>query len=168
MKVLIRICIMTAAVLVGACGPTKRLPPPNPSIKDSTRVETKVVTVFVKDTVTITVPEQTTKASTRDSSSHLETDYAVSDASIDSTGTLYHTLTNKSGDIPLQAETKVVYRDSIVFRDRKVEVPTPYPVEVPRELNFWQRLQMKGFWLMLILLLLKCRKGIFTVVRRFI
>lgn len=153
-----------------SCGTARKLPPPNPSIKDSTRVETKVVTVFIKDTVTIIVPGQTTKASTRDSSSHLETDYAVSDASIDSTGTLHHSLSNKEGEIPMPTETKVIYRDSVVFRDREVEVPTPYPVEVkvPRDLTFWQQMQMKGFWVMLILLLLKCRKGIFAVVRRFI
>ncbi len=167
MKIVFGIII---AILLASCGSTQRLLSPNPSIKDSTRVETKVVTVFIKDTVTITVPEHTLKTATRDSSSHLETDYAVSDASIDSSGTLHHTLANKAGSVPVPAETKVIYRDSIVFRDRKVEVPTPYPIEVkvPRDLTFWQQMQMKGFWAMLILLLLKYRKGIFAVVRRFI
>jgi hypothetical protein len=165
MKIVFGIII---AILLASCGSTQRLLSPNPSIKDSTRVETKVVTVFIKDTVTITVPEHTLKTATRDSSSHLETDYAVSDASIDSTGTLHHTLANKAGSVPVPAETKVIYRDSIVYRE--IEVPTPYPVEVkvPRELTWWQQTKMKGFWILLALLALSCRKPIFALIRRFI
>lgn len=165
MKIVFGIII---AILLASCGTARKLPPPNPSIKDSTRVETKVFTVFVKDTVTITVPEQTLKTATRDSSSHLETDYAVSDASIDSSGTLHHTLANKARSVPVPAETKVIYRDSIVYRE--IEVPTPYPVEVkvPRDLTWWQQTKMKGFWILLALLALSCRKPIFALIRRFI
>lgn len=165
MKIVFGIII---AILFASCGPARRLPSPPASVKDSTRVETKVVTVFVKDTVTITIPEQAAKNSARDSSSHLETDYAVSDASIDSAGTLHHTLANKAGSVPVPAESKVVYRDSIVYRE--IEVPTPYQVEVkvPRELTWWQQTKMKGFWILLALLTLSCRKPIFALIRRFI
>lgn len=163
------IYILLSFLLV-SCGTIKNLPPPTPSVKDSVRVITKVETVFIKDTLSVPVPFQEVRNKTKESTSHLETDFAESDASIDSTGTLHHTLRNKAGDVPVPTETPVHYKDSIVYRDREVEVPKPYPVEVevPRDLTWWQETQMIGFWAMLLLMVLKYRKTIFAIVRRFI
>lgn len=165
-----KLIFILMSFLLLSCGAAKNLPPASPSVKDSVRVVTRVETVFIHDTLKVPVPNQDVSNNTKESTSHLETDFAVSDASIDSTGTLHHTLSNKAGDVPVPTQTPVQYRDSIVFRDREVEVPKPYPVEVevPRDLTWWQETQMIGFWAMLLLLALKYRKTIFAVVRRFI
>ena len=71
---------------------------------------------------------------TRDTSSRLENDYAVSEASV-SGGYLSHSLATKPARTPVETETREVVRDSIVFRDRLIEVP----VEVEKPLSRWQR-----------------------------
>ena len=108
------------------------------------KIMTRVETIFIHDTLKVTVPKQDVSNNTKESTSHLETDFAVSDASIDSTGTLHHTLSNKAGDVPVPTKTPVHSKDSIVYHDREVEVPKPYPVEikVPRELTWWQKALM--------------------------
>lgn len=163
------VCILMSFLLI-SCGATKNIPPPNPSVKDSLRVITKVETVFIKDTVLVPVPSQEVRNNTNESSSHLETDFAESDASVDSDGILHHTLRNKDVDVPVATETPVHHKDSIVFRDREEEVPVPYPVEVevPRELSWFQKTQMIGFWIALAFFLLKNRKTIFAFILRFI
>lgn len=163
------ICIMMSFMLI-SCGATKNMPPPSPSVKDSLRVITKVKTVFIKDTVSVPVPSQEVRNKTKESSSHLETDFAESDASVDSAGILHHTLRNKDGNVSVPTETPVHHKDSIVFRDREEKVPVPYPVEVevPRELSWFQKTQMIGFWIALAFFLLKYRKTIFAFILRFI
>lgn len=158
------------ALTLVSCGAAKNIPTPSPSVRDSVRVIVNTETVYIKDTIKVPVPSQEVTNNTKESSSHLETDFAESDASIDSTGTLHHTLRNKAGSVPVPTETPVHHKDSIVYRDREVEVPVPYPVEVqvPRELTWWQETQMIGFWVMLLLLALKYRREIFGFIRRFI
>ena len=80
-----------------------------------------------RDTVTLEVPVESS-ASFQVQSSHLETTVAYSDASVDSTGLLNHTLTNK----PFKVEKEIVYldrvkteyRDSLVVKEVPVEVET--------------------------------------------
>lgn len=165
-----KLIFILMSFLLLSCGAAKNLPPASPSVRDSVKIVTRVETVFIHDTLKVPVPKQDVSNKTKESTSHLETDFAVSDASIDSTGTLHHTLSNKAGDVPVPTKTPVHSRDSIVYRDREVEVPKPYPVEVevPRDLTWWQETQMMGFWVMLLLLALKYRKTIFAIVRRFI
>lgn len=96
--------------------------------------------------------------------SHLETSYAVSDARITPDGSLFHSLANKPQKRPVPTEKEIIYRDSIVSRDRvNREV-----VEVERKLTWWQQTQMKGFWIVLVVLVLVCRKNIVASVHRFI
>lgn len=156
--------------LMMSCGTANKTPYPGPSVRDSIRIVTKVEKTYVKDTVFVNVPSQEKENTTQDSHSHLETDFAESDASIDSTGRLHHTLNNKKGKVPVPTETPIIKNDSIVFRDIEVEVPKPYPVEVevPRDLTWWQQTQMIGFWIALSLLMLKYRKSIWGFIRRFI
>ena len=60
----------------------------------------------------------------------------------------------------------IEYRDSIVYRDREVEVEKIVPVE--RELTWWQQTQIRGFWVAIIIILVLLRKKIFPLIRRFI
>lgn len=122
------ITILPLALCV-SCGPARHA-----SVSDSTRVEVREVTRYVKDTMYLELPAITERIVTRDTTSHLENDYAVSEASI-SGGYLSHSLATKPARTPVEAEAREVVRDSIVFRDRLVEVP----VEVEKPLTRWQR-----------------------------
>ena len=122
----ITILLITLCV---SCGPARHA-----SVSDSTRVGVREVTRYVKDTMYLELPVITERIVTRDTTSHLENDYAVSEASI-SGGYLSHSLATKPARTPVEAEAREVVRDSIVFRDRLIEVP----VEVEKPLSRWQR-----------------------------
>ena len=95
-------------------------------------VETKVDSIVVEkivertDTVNIEVPGERVYVIKQDSS-HLETAVATSDAKIDSTGMLHHSLTNK--DVNLKKE--IVYKDKIIEKRVEVEKEVPVEVKVP-------------------------------------
>lgn len=83
----------------------------------------------------------------KDTSSHLENDLAVSDASIDSLGFLHHSLkTKQRGRLPVPSKNTKERRDSIVYRDKCVYIEKPVYVEA--ELNAWQRFRLRGFWIL--------------------
>lgn len=130
--------------------------------QDSVRVETIVRYERVLDTVYIEIPVEIVRETVRDTTSHLETSFAMSDARINPDGSLFHSLENKAQSLPAQLEKEIVYRDSIVYRDR-VETKM---VEVPRDLTWWQQTKMKGFWAMLtILAILLLRKRFSKYIR---
>ena len=112
-----------------SCGPARHA-----SVSDGTRVEVREVTRYVKDTMYLELPVITERIVTRDTTSRLENDYAVSEASV-SGGYLSHNLATKPARTPVETEAREVVRDSLVFRDRLVEVP----VEVEKPLSRWQR-----------------------------
>ena len=122
------ITILPLALCV-SCGPARHA-----SISDSTRATVREVTRYIKDTVYLELPVITERIVTRDTSSRLENDYAVSEASV-SGGYLSHSLATKPARTPVETEAREVVRDSIVFRDRLIEVP----VEVEKPLSRWQR-----------------------------
>lgn len=148
-----------------SCGNTRRLPEKTDS-KDSVRVETVVRRELVTDTVYVEIPKEIVRQTVRDTSSRLETEYALSDARINTDGTLFHSLENKAGKRPETVKKEVVYKDSIAYRDRTV-VKTE-TVEVERELTWWQKTRMKGFWVLLVVLAVVFRKELLSVVRRVI
>lgn len=156
-----RFLILAAGLLLSACCVCRKMPAPEKS--DSARTVVKERVVIRPDTVYISVPVEDKSQIARDSS-HLETSFATSDASIDSAGLLHHSLTNKPQNIPAKVETKIVYRDSLVYRDRQVKIP--YPVE--KELTWWQQTKLRGFWALLAVLVVVFRKPLFAPVRRFI
>ena len=159
------VLLIIIALALSACCNTKNLP-----VKIETRdsVITKVVkeTKYIKDTVYLEVPAQTAERTTADSTSHLENDYAVSDARINPDGTLYHDLNTKPQEKPFEVETPVERKDSIVYRykDRTVYET----VEVERELTWWQKTKMYGFWALLALFLIRNLKGVLSIVKKII
>ncbi len=151
--------IIAAAYMAVGCCPVVQLAT---DTVDSVRVETVVKYERVLDTVYIEVPVEIVRETVRDSTSHLETSFAKSDACINPDGSLYHSLENKPQNRPVEIETEIIYRDSIVYRDR-VETKI---VEVPRDLTWWQQTKMKGFWAMLtILAILLLRKRFSKYIR---
>ena len=107
-----------------------------PSEKLSTRVE--VVTVFEKDTVLVEIPQIVKKVQTMDTVSFLENEFAKSSAEV-SDGILSHSLETKPVQKPVEIKKEIVYRDSVVFRDRTV-VET---IEVEKPLSGWQQFKIK-------------------------
>ena len=121
MKRFILFLVMFMMVGCGICNRVKYVP-----------VETKKDSVVIEnivertDTVSIEVPGERVYVIKQDSS-HLETAVATSDAKIDSTGMLHHSLTNK--DVNLKKE--IVYKDKIIEKRVEVEKEVPVEVKVP-------------------------------------
>lgn len=86
--------------------------------------------VIHRDTVTLEVPVESSSAYGVQYS-HLESSVAYSDASVDSTGLLNHTLTNK----PFKIEKEIIYQDRKVetVRDSLVTVEVPIEVQVVKK-----------------------------------
>ena len=115
--------------------------------------ETRIETVFQTDTVFLEVPRIVEKIVTKDTVSVLENEYAKSEASL-SDGLLAHSLETKPIQQPVEVQTKIVYRDSVIVKDNVI-IQT---VEVEKELTGWQTFKMKtgGFALGIIVLLIVC------------
>ena len=155
---------MIAFLLLTSCGAGRHLPVQTEN-RDSTRVEVREVTRYIRDTVFVEIPTQSAENTTRDTSSHLETDYAESDARIDPDGTLHHSLKNKPQKQPVPVDVPQTQKDSIVYRDRYISET----IEVPRELTAWQKWQMRSFWILLSgLAVFVIRKPLLALIRRFI
>lgn len=103
---------------------------------------------FVPVRVKFDIPEVSLERTVRDSSSHLETDFAESDARINSDGSLFHSIKDKSQTLDIPAEVEIQYRDSIVYKEIEV------PVLVEKEPTKWQKVRLDGFWILLIVCLL--------------
>ena len=154
--------VIMAAIMAAACCPCRKASVP--TVRDSVRVETQIRTESVRDTVLVEVPAEEKAQMVCDTSSHLETTFAESAAAIMPVGALYHTLRNKPQQHPAEVETKTVYRDSVIYRDRvKTE-----RVEVERDLTWWQQTRLRGFWVLLAVVVWLLRKPVVELVRRLI
>jgi len=129
---------------------------------DSTKVEVRTETVTVHDTAYVELPVIIEKVATLDTTSTLENKFARSEASV-SAGILSHTLETKPVQLPVQVETKIVYKDSLVYRDR-VQTQT---VEVEKKLTAWQQAKMKLGSVALLLIGLAIIYLIYLIVKRF-
>ena len=141
MKRFLPLALLLAA---SACSTVRQLPS-----TDSTKVEVRTETVTVHDTAYVELPVIIEKVATLDTASTLENKFARSEAIV-SAGILSHSLETKPVQLPVQVETKVVYKDSLVFRDR-VQTQT---VEVEKKLNWWQNLKLKAGGLFILIALI--------------
>ena len=130
------------ALLMHSCCPCRRV---GAATSDSLRIETRVRYERVRDTVFVAMPRESERVVVRDTASHLETSFAISDAIINVDGSLTHTLSNRDVRLPTAVDRVIEVRDSIVWRERTVT----QTVETPRPLTRWQRLRMHGFWVLL-------------------
>ena len=115
--------------------------------KDSIRIEERIREIKITDTLFVEVPGQKESTTVRDSVSHLENDYAVSDARITADGSLYHSLETKARTDTLTGEVSVQAKDSIIYRYKLNTKVVP----VEKGLSDWQKIQIRGFWIFLIL-----------------
>ena len=134
-KLFAPLLLSLAVLAASACGAVRQSAP---SVTDSTRIEVRAETVTVHDTAFVELPVIMERIQTMDTTSTLENTYAKSEAVV-TAGILHHSLETKSVKVPVKVETQIVYRDSLVYKDR-VETKT---VEVPRQLTWWQKTKMK-------------------------
>ena len=115
--------------------------------KDSIRIEERVREIKVTDTLFVEVPVQSAERTTADSTSHLENDYAVSDARVNPDGSLSHSLETKHRTDTIPKELYVQIWDTTIYREKVI----PKVVTVEKGLSDWQKMQIRGFWIFLIL-----------------
>lgn len=112
---------------VGCCGTkkTKQIP-----VVQVEKTVIKDSTIYIRDTIYIPLPTEEKEVKTTADSSHLETSLAKSDAWIDSTGHLNHTLKNKEVVYKYIYDTVVVTNTVTEYKEKpvivEVEVPKPY------------------------------------------
>lgn len=94
------------------------------------RIEYRDSLVYIKDTVSVKLPNEQVENKTIEDSSHLETSMAKSDAWIDDKGTLNHTLENKETPVEVIIDTVVVTQTKTEYLEKPVietvEVEKPY------------------------------------------
>ena len=137
-----------------------------PTIVPPERIVTQIkrVTEVRWDTAYIEVPAQSAEITTPDSVSHLETDFATSDARINPDGTLFHNLLNKPQERPAVVPTTVQRVDSIVEREVPVVVYRDKPY------NKWEQFKIEAFWWLLgaiaAFLAINFRKPIISLIKK--
>ncbi len=140
-----------------ACSTVRTLP-----VQDSTRVEVRYETKTVHDTAYVELPVIVEKVATLDTASLLENKYAKSAASV-SSGVLTHSLETKPIREPVSVEKQIVYRDSLVYRD-KVQTVT---VEVEKKLTAWQTIQMRLGLVAILIIMIVVIYSIFLIINHF-
>lgn len=168
MKQTTLLILLSAALLTTGCKTHKTVQEQLPIVPIETNTDTKIVHIETIDTVFIEIPTQSAERTTPGKESHLETDYAESDARINEDGTLTHTLHNKptKQPVPVKNSTDTVYVDKFIEKPVPVEVPK----EVERELTSWEKTRLKT-WAWIATALVLCagwnfRKPIVTLARR--
>lgn len=150
---------LLALLLMSGCRTAKPSEPSPPVIltnSDSIRIEyierVRIDTV----TVEIPVPVESSRQVVKDSTSHLETSLAFSDAWINADGSLGHFIKNK--DSPIKAVVPVPVKDTQTNKSSENirEVPVPYPVEkkifIETPLSACQKFRMHSFWFLAVAL----------------
>lgn len=156
-----RICLiisMLALLLLSACRTAKPEPSPPVIVTNSDSVRIEYIERVRIDTVTveIPVPAESSRQVVKDSTSHMETSLAESDAWINPNGTLGHSIKNK--DSPIKADVPVPVKDTQTNKssDKIKEVPVPYPVEkkvfIETPLSAWQKFRIHSFWFLAVAL----------------
>lgn len=158
---------MLLCALLGSCKSQKNLIHEKEH-KDSVRVDVRYQTIIVPDTVYFEIPPQISESTTAESTSHLENDYATSDARINPDGTLFHKLATKPQKKPVEVDKKIEQRDSIIYVEKLNTETGQQIVEVERKLSWWEKTRIYGFYLLAAMLVVIYRKSIWSLLRKFI
>ena len=125
-------------------------------------MEVRYETKTVHDTAYVELPVIVEKVVTLDTASVLENKYAKSAASV-SDGVLTHSLETKPVREPVAVEKQIVYRDSLVYRD-KVQTVT---VEVEKKLTAWQTIQMRLGLVAILIIMIVVIYSMFLIINHF-
>ena len=149
--------LLASTLLLTACGVARPV-----LSSDNTKVEVRVEREIVRDTAWVELPVIVEKVVTLDTASVLENKYAKSEASV-SGGVLHHSLQTKPVREPVSVQKEIVYRDSLVYRDR-VQTVT---VEVEKQLSAWQKVMMRLGLVTSLLLVIVVIYSIFLIFKHF-
>lgn len=137
--------------MLSGCHSSKQILPSTPVIVNNTdSVRTEYIETVRIDTVRveIPIPQESAKQVVPDSTSHLETSLAESDAWLNPDGTLGHSIKNKEQN--LKADVMVPVKDTqnnnSEVRVREVPVPYPEPVYIERNFTKWEKIRLEAFW----------------------
>lgn len=169
--------LVSMLFIVSGCCTQRRAVEQNTTViqqKDSENTEVRVEKVieYMIDTVYIKIPAQMAERTTQDSTSHIENDYATSDARINQDGTLYHDLKTKPQAIASEFQKPVERNDSIrtEYKAKTEYITLIDEKEVEKELTWWQQTCIKWFPWCLILLIIAIgyifRKPILKITKR--
>lgn len=129
--------------LLVSCKTVKKSISEKENTSDSVRIEYREKVVKVPVTVYVEVPIENVSTVTKDSTSHLETSFAVSDASmiwIDGVPFLRHALENKARKIEKKDSVAVVEKEKVIWKTRRV---TYNKTEIREKvLPLWQKVLM--------------------------
>ncbi len=175
MKNLVIIVVSLAALMLAGCHSSKQMLPSTPVIVNNTdSVRTEYIETVRIDTVKVEVPVpmESAKQVVPDSTSHLETSLAESDAWINPDGTLGHSIKNKEQN--LKSEVLVPVKDTQTNNTEASvrEVPVPYPesVYIERDFTKWESFRLEAFWYLVGAVLISLgwilRKPLITVIRK--
>ena len=157
---LILMIMLLPGIVIG-CSPLRHIKAPAPvftTLHDSTDTHIKESLDIVPDTTTFHIPAQKSERDTPRDSSHLENDFAESNAWINEDGTLHHDLSTKEQDVDVPFDRADKTKE--VTKKERIEVPGPYPepypveVEVPAKLTKWQSFSIVFGRICLLLVLL--------------
>lgn len=151
-KFILLFCLLCVSMMV-ACRSSKEatvVPPPPVIVTNTDSVRTEYIETIRVDTVTVYVeiPAESAKQIIPDSTSHLETNFALSDAWINPDGTLSHSLFNKPQSIPVDVPVigKDTQTNNASEKIREVPIDRPVPVYIERDFTRWESFRLEAFW----------------------
>ncbi len=118
------------------------------SAKDSTEIALVIIPPSPQTEGDSLPEESPPQPQIEDCFSELENEYSVSRAEIRS-GIFLHTLEQKEQIKEIPFESTVTVQDSL---KKEVTATLDY-IEVPRDLTWWQTTQIRGFWILLMVIL---------------
>lgn len=155
------LCLFVTLLMVMGCRSIKKSISEKETTSDSVRIEYKERIVKVPVMVEVEVPAEVKERFCRDSASHLETSFAVSDASmvwIDGVAFLRHSLANKAQKIQKKDSVPVTEKEKIIWKTRRV---TYNKTEIrEKQLAWWQKgLMWSGAigWIILVIIAIKSK-----------
>lgn len=157
------VIILTILMILTGCGAAKHQP--TVIYRDSVSVVYRDSTVYRIDTIKVAIPrEESSAVIDTPEPSHLETSMAESDAYVDESGKLHHTLRNKFGEKLLMPVPIPEHFLSVNNTEKHIATHVE-TVEVEKKLNFFQKFFMLIGKLATVLLVLS---ALFFVARFFL
>jgi len=145
--------ILLLCLILSGCRSSREIGGRSHQQTDSIRTEIRWRYIHIHDTVPVYIPVEK-QASVGEDSSHLETEFASSDAFVDSLGRLHHSLKNKARRINVPVEGGAFVTDTSRYESHakadSIPIPLPYPIYVERELTEWQEFQLRSWWWMAV------------------
>lgn len=141
--IILSLLALGLAMLVG-CSTTKAVQ--STIVADTTSVKIVHHIEKVRDTVYVEIPQIIERNVTRDTVSHLENEYAKSDAIVDGEF-LWHTLEMKPQEKAVEIIKEIEYRDTTIYKEIIKEAERIVEVEKPE--TWLDKTQKITFWAML-------------------